>query len=723
MNYFTTLIFLILTTVFFAQKKCSNLTKIDLELIVNAVKNKISEPENYNQILKKFPINSIHNKQYISVIATVSGELNQEHLNDLNIILGSKINSIVSLKIPLENCTILHEIPNLTYFEIAGKIQMSMDKANEDIRVDSIHSAINLPEAYTGKDVYIGITDWGFDYTHPNFYDTTLTQTRIIAAWDQYKQSGPPPNGFAYGTEFNTISQLLAAQSDTSNIYDYAYHGSHVAGICGGSGAGTNFRGVAYEANYLFATFLIDVASVLDAYEWMYQKSLADGKRLVINQSWGLHHIGNLDGTSILSQAIDSYSELGVVFVSSGGNNGDVNFHIKKTFNNDVLRSKVDFYSSAGNPTIWGQSLSLWGEPSKNFEVGFQVNSSSNILITETPYYATNLLTDYLDSIIVIGQDTIFFNLSCENANPLNSRPHARLRIKNRTSSYRIIMKVKAIDGTVHCWNVTELTTDVGNWGMPFSNSGTGTTGGNNQYGISEPACSNSTIAVAAHFSQYLNSNGTLIGGSGSSFSSYGPTLDDRVKPDISAPGVSIGSSFSSYSTANFTPLETVTFNGRDYPFAKISGTSMAGPMVTGVVALILDANPYLSPAQVKEIIKTTARTDSYTGIIPSDGSVRWGSGKLNAYAAIKMALQLLGTQELEIDNFKIYPNPSSNSIYLDINQLENVSYVEIYDLLGNSVQKESSNLNINIEKLKAGTYILRFELKGRIYQRKFTKL
>jgi subtilisin family serine protease len=647
MNYLITILTVFFCAFSFSQKKCSNITKIDLELIQTSFDKKEINQTEFQVLKKRFPINKINSQEYISVLAKVNSAFNFEEFKVNEIVFGTRINSIITLKVPLHKISVLNTISGIDYYEIATKVQANMDKANEDTRVDSIHQAINLPEAYTGKDVYIGITDWGFDYTHPNFYDTSLAQTRIVAAWDQYKQSGPHPLGFNYGTEYTTMSELLAAQSDTANIYNYAYHRSHVAGICGGSGAGTVFRGVAYEANYLFATFLIDAASVLDAYEWMYQKAQNAGKRLVINQSWGLHHMGNLDGTSILSQAIDAYSALGVIFVSSGGNNGDVNFHIKKTFNNDVLRSKVDFYSYAANPNMWGQSLTLWGEPTKNFELGFQVLNSTNVLQTETPYYATNLQSDYLDSLLVFGNDTLFFNLSCEEENPFNQRPHARLRIKNRNTSYRIILKVRAVDGTVHCWNVTELITDVGNWGMPFSNSGTGTTAGNNQYGISEPACTNSTIAVAAHFSQYRNPNGTLIGGSMSSFSSYGPTIDERIKPDISAQGVSIGSSVSSFTTASFSSVGTVNFNDRNYYFTKISGTSMAGPMVTGVVALLLDANPYLSCAQVKEIIKTTVRKDNYTGVIPEEGSVRWGSGKLNAYAAIKMALQILGSEEI----------------------------------------------------------------------------
>ena len=222
-----------------------------------------------------------------------------------------------------------------------------------------MHLGIDLPHGYTGKNVLIGITDWGFDYSHPMFYDTAMVASRVLAAWDQYKTSGPTPAGFAYGTEYDTPAELDAAQADTANIYSYATHGSHVAGISGGGGAGTAYRGVGYDAQYLFTTFLVDDASVLDAYSWMNQKSISESKRLVINQSWGLYYIGTLDGNSLLSQALNNYSDLGVVFCTSAGNNGAVNFHIKKSFANDTIKSRVTFNPYSGYPTMWGQSLSI----------------------------------------------------------------------------------------------------------------------------------------------------------------------------------------------------------------------------------------------------------------------------------------------------------------------------------------------------------------------------
>ena len=209
----------------------------------------------------------------------------------------------------------------------------------------------------------IGVLDWGFDYTHPNFYDTTLTSTRIRGAWDQYRQSGPAPAGFEYGTVAETPADLMAMGSDTANVYSYSTHGTHVAGISGGSGCGIGLHGMAPAAEFLLATLMVDEASALDAFAWMQDVAEADNKRLVINNSWGLPQWGTPDGTSLSNQFIDAMSDEGVVFGTSNGNNGDSNFHFDHTFTapGDTARSLVTFYPLSSNPNAWGQSLHLWG--------------------------------------------------------------------------------------------------------------------------------------------------------------------------------------------------------------------------------------------------------------------------------------------------------------------------------------------------------------------------
>ena len=672
--------------------------------------------------LTSYPINFINNRYYVSFLAKINPEFDKLTLTRSHYIVGNPIRNIVSIKVPIEASEYVSSLRGIEYLALAGKVNHQLDKAVHDVRADSVQQGIGLPQGFKGKNVYIGVTDWGFDYTHPAFYDSSLSQTRIIAAWDQFKTSGPHPQGFNYGTEYVGASSLLAAGSDTANIYSYSTHGTHVASIAGGCGAGTAYRGVAYDANFLFVTFLVDEAAVLDAWEWMYQKAQAAGKRLVINMSWGLYHFGTLDGNSLLSQAITAYSDLGVVFVNSAGNNGNVNFHLKKTFNNDQLKSKVDFYSYAANANMWGQSIHAWGEVGHAFSNGIVVKNSSNTTLVESPFYSTNVTNTYIDTFLVTGTDTIFYNIAADSAHPLNQKPQMRLRLKCTNTTLKILLKSTAIDGTVNYWNVTELTTDVGNWGMPFSYAGTGTTPGDADHGISEPSCSDDVISVAAYAPSYLTAGGSSVGGGLASFSSHGPRYDGVMKPDIAAPGVSICSAISSFTDANYTTVSSLTFNNKTYDYAKFSGTSMSGPVVAGVCALILEANPWLSAAQVKQLIKETARTDNFTGVIPALGSPLWGMGKLNAYAAVLEALALVEVPENSVENaWNVYPNPVIETLHFTLVD-ELPKECTVVDAQGKCIVLPIQDEHVSVKHLKSGQYTLQISMNGRIQSASFIK-
>ncbi len=686
----------------------------DTRLFISDLNNNYRSHNSYisKDLCNKYPINKVNEGFYVSCLALVNNNFSANDMYTAGILLGSQTGNIVTLRIPIQYFNQITTLKGIDYLEIAGKIKPNLDKALKDTRVDSVWQGIGLPQAFTGKNILIGITDWGFDYTNPMFYDTTLSHTRIVKAWDQYRNSGPPPSGFSYGTEISGETNLLQAQCDTFNIYQWATHGSHVAGICGGSGAGTVYRGVAYEAQYLMATFLVDEAAVIDAYNWMYDYAQSVGKRLVINQSWGLYWAGNLDGTSLISQAINNLSSQGVVFVVSAGNNGDVNFHLKHNFtgNSDTLKTVVEFDNYSYYPTMWGQSVSVWGEPGNSFDISLKVLNASNIRLAESPIHSTNDTNTYAEGQIIVGTDTIFYNIGSDSANVLNSRPHMRIRVRNlNTALYKIALFASGTPATVNCWNVIELTNDVGNWGSPFSAPIAGWENGDYNCGVGEPACTESVISVASHLSETKLPNGSIVGGTISAFSSYGPTYDGRMKPDISAPGQSVCSSVSSFTNQSLTGMITsVSFNGRTYRFYRFSGTSMSSPMVTGIVALMLEANPTLTPAQVKDIIKITAREDLKTGDIPDTGSYRWGWGKINAWRAVKMAYT--GIQEANIAfSAVIYPNPTSDIVFIIAEENEEPVSVTIYNVLGEKVldRKTIINNQINISDFNSGLYIV----------------
>jgi serine protease AprX len=100
-------------------------------------------------------------------------------------------------------------------------------------------------------------------------------------------------------------------------------------------------------------------------------------------------------------------------------------------------------------------------------------------------------------------------------------------------------------------------------------------------------------------------------------WSSRGPTRDGRPKPDVAAPGVSI-----SAARANSTD-----------GYVTYSGTSMATPFVAGVVALLLQANPALAPADVYADLTETARDFG-----PEGPDTEYGHGLVDVYAALRPA-------------------------------------------------------------------------------------
>ncbi|HLP55500.1 MAG TPA: S8 family peptidase [Fluviicola sp.] len=691
----------------------------------------LSQSKQYGQshridetMLQRFPINKIHGTYYVSLFGKTQPNVSWSALREAGVLVGSTIGDITTVKVPLE---LIHQLDFSTvysYIEIPAKVAPNLDKAVKDTHADSVQHGWNLPEPFTGKDVLIGITDWGFDYTQPMFYDTLLTQTRIHAAWDQFKQTGDQPAGYSYGVEYDNVSELLAAGSDTANIYSYNTHGTHVGGIAGGSGAGlSQYRGFAFESEFLFTTFLIDAASVIDAFNWMKAKADAAGKRLVINMSWGLYYMGTLDGNSLLSQAIAQLSDEGVVFVASAGNNGNVNFHIKKTFNNDSFSSRVNFYDYSANANMWGQSITMWGEQGNDFTAGISLYNSGDVLLNASPLYAASL-NDYIDSFLVVGPDTIFYNVAAEFSNPLNNRPNMRLRAKCTNTNIKVVLKSAASAGTVHYWNVTELVTGVGNWGMPLVTFGlTDGLSGDSQYSIGEPTCSPDVISVGAYASGYINGQGNPAGGTIASFTSTGPIYTEEMKPDISAPGVSVASSISSFTDAAYTQINTVNFNGTDYDFARFSGTSMASPCVAGIVALMLDANQFLSAAQVKSIIKSTARLDQHTGVITAPGHTRWGMGKINAYQAIVLALNTVSLEELKTDNWMIaYPNPGNSTVQLLLPENALITEINVVSTDGKTRHFELVNNSFDAAQLAAGSYFIEAVAGGKPVRTQFVK-
>ena len=150
----------------------------------------------------------------------------------------------------------------------------------------------------------------------------------------------------------------------------------------------------------------------------------------------------------------------------------------------------------------------------------------------------------------------------------------------------------------------------------------------------------------------------------------------------------------------------------------------MAAPMVTGVIALILEANPYLSAEQIKEILIQTTREDNFTGVIPLGGSTQWGWGKIDAYNSVKLALITVGTEEMKMSelDWNVFPNPVINDLYFTLVE-ELPKQVQIIDEMGKILERRIENASISVADLKPGNYFVRMEINGRIQQVRFVKL
>jgi minor extracellular serine protease Vpr len=625
------------------------------------------------------------------------------------IVVSTIVGDVATFRIPLSQLSFVINHPAIKYIEAGETVEPDLNRSLATTKANKVHAGLGgLSRAYTGKGVVIAVIDWGFDYTHPVFYDTSLTQLRIVKAWDQNKLSGPPPEGYTFGTEYKGMQELLAAKEDTLYVFGPGSHGTHVAGIAGGSGAGLPYKGIAPESELIFISLLRETPSLIDAFNYVAEYAASVEKPFVVNMSFG-NHLGPHDGTLLEQKAMDMLAGNGRVFVGSAGNNGDIAFHVKGTFadSTDTVKTVVNF----GNvPDMFGQVLSMWSSQNSSFSVKMMAVNSANETVFETPYYHSYNEPNVVDTFTFSSADSMIVRVTAVAKSPLNDRANIRLEVR-KLSALRLVLCITSnTGGEVHAWNNIRLNNRVTNWGTAFTANYPGAIAGDVSYGLGDPAGNGlSVITVASHTQDIYNAQDSIISFAAlSTFSSQGPTIDGRVKPDISGPGQNVVSSVNSFDPANASATIKVNFNGKDYPFAAYSGTSMSGPAVAGVVALMLEVNKFLSAAEIKNILKQTARLDIRTGNIPPEGSVSWGWGKVDALAAVLAAEAYTSVKEVRInpDDVKLYPNPAKS--HMNIEGMQPVK-VTVYDILGNTIMV-SDKTTIDISSLSKGVYLIRMD-------------
>jgi serine protease AprX len=141
------------------------------------------------------------------------------------------------------------------------------------------------------------------------------------------------------------------------------------------------------------------------------------------------------------------------------------------------------------------------------------------------------------------------------------------------------------------------------------------------------------TVGASSHMGTVDRADDTIA-----PFSSRGPTAIDRApKPDLVSPGVGIESLSDQASrlySLNSSGLLAGSAPSSYFPYLSLSGTSMAAPVVSGTIALMLQANPSLTPDAVKAILRHTAQAN------PGYDAMTQGAGFLDAKAAVELAAQ-----------------------------------------------------------------------------------
>lgn len=671
----------------------------------------------------RYSLNEIDNNLYVEAFLKIDEEIFQKkNVESLGVKLNTEAGNFFTALIPINTIESLFEVEGIVSVDIAEKVHTTMDNARTVTNVNQVHAGTGLPQAYTGNGVIVGVIDIGFDYTHPNFRNLNTQQTKISKVWEQ---SGITTAPAPYGTEYVGQTAILNRMRD---LVDET-HGTHVAGIAAGSGGILNSlnKGVAYDSEIVLVSTNMSNVGIINGIQYIFNHAINNNKPAVANMSLG-SHIGPHDGTSSFDSMSSTLTGNGRILVGSAGNEGSDLLHLGKTFsvNSNTLLSFVKFYPSLS--TNGTSKIDIWGEVGKNFSVAVNIyNINNNTYEDFTPYINTSSGTNtstsanynlYDDDPII--PDLCNVQVSFESSNSQNSKPHVFLNINNTSQddNYKyIVLEIISNDGHVNSW-CANCTFNNLSFTSPVQNGDTSMTVG--EIG----GTGNSIISVGAFNTKscttmYFNNNNpkcTFDVATGlfdiANFSSKGPTADGRIKPDITAPGNRIVSSISRFdSRYNFTGgnfnqnekyadvVSGLTDNINNWYFAANQGTSMAAPMVTGIIALWLQANPNLTVAQIKTILQNTSITDSFTGTGSAIPNNTWGRGKINAYAGIQYINQFLNVDTFDTtNNFIVYPNPTSSKIF--ITSKEHVSSYEIYNTLGQKVLEGSFNKVLDQEEM-----------------------
>ncbi|HEV7648479.1 MAG TPA: S8 family serine peptidase [Actinophytocola sp.] len=486
--------------------------------------------------------------------------------------------------------------------EAPKELYSRMDRARGP--VTGLDATLAMPDhaGLTGAGVLVAVVDSGVDYTHPDFRHTDGTTRLERFLWARQADDADTSQVDVF--DATQIDKALGGGLEMP-AGDPGGHGTHCASIAAGNGLGLvdrRFRGVAPEAA-LFAMRsepLLDVHTIRGIREAF---ELAGDRPCVLNLSSGTH-FGAHDGTSALENEIARTSGPGRIFVVAAGNEGGDGIH------------------ASGRLAV-GQDL----------VIPFRV-ADTGLLYCDVWIPRGDVVDVFLETPdgqqfepgpdeVTTPQGTFVVDFV---ENPLNRDQNLTVLMVNGRVDDRWsvrIRPIKVLQGEVHAWAGTVMGGRNMFPGAPLDG-----------HTVGIPASEERAITVGSLVSRttFEGPNGeatlpALAFDTLSTYSSQGPTRIGGLKPDIVAPGQVITAALSAGSEFAHDPRLAT----RLHPSGKyltIQGTSMATPFVCGLIALMLQQEPTLTPEDVQQRMRITARRDAQTGQV---WNPRYGWGKLDA--------------------------------------------------------------------------------------------
>lgn len=581
----------------------------------------------------------------------------------------------------------------------------------EEVNLDEVYSQYNL----SGEGVLVVILDRGIDYRHPDFIDEN-GNTRIAYIYDMLDPTGAGSNPYGIGTIF-TQAQIDAAldNNDPPLSTDRYGHGTATTGIAAGNGSGTaglEFQGVAPKATIISIKITHDPFPAFGSEPG--QSGFFDPSYLPVAMQFAedkiaelglpavtLMNIGSIggptDGTSNIARAIDDFvTNTGTPFLCGVGDDGGNDNHASGTISSSQTVEIEIQKGETGNVRF-----DLWYSEDDRFTVSIERPNNT----VHGPFTAPNGPNASADQ--NLGDIQIYHRgANVEFWQATSNRRELMIDISGATGTYKVILEGTQINNGGFHATLNPSTYYNNNKFLTFVTSG---------YSINDYASSNLVITPGDYVvhNEWIDINGiprdiTGQGEAGELWigSSSSPTQDGRLGIDFVAPGEVCHAAY-----ADNTYYESFSFNvlqNSNGLYGIQNAVSAAAPLSMGVIALMLEVNPDLTPQQIKNILHDTSRQDANTGTVPND---TWGYGKLDALAAINAAYASLGVSENNSLEATIFPNPSNGEFTIVIPNAISKIKVELYNTLGQVLQTtyyESTNsINYCIDGA-SGLYFLK---------------